>query len=53
MEKTWKPTVAGILAIIAGVALVIIGIVMLLELVSLAFWILGWDGCRCSLRPLH
>jgi len=44
MEKTWKPTVAGILAIIAGALQVILGMVCA---TGVGFWAgesFGWDG---------
>ena len=43
MEKTWKPTVAGILAIIAGVSLLIMGLVIL-GVGIIPFWFMGWFG---------
>jgi len=44
MEKTWKPTVGGILAIIAGALQVIFGIVVA-AVGSLAWFIgIGWLG---------
>ncbi len=43
MEKTWKPTVAGILAILAGVGLAITGLVTVgLAGAFIPFGFMGW-----------
>jgi hypothetical protein len=53
MEKTWKPTVAGILAIIAGSLQVIIGIAVATvsgiggALIGIG-WLTGWWGAAIS-----
>jgi hypothetical protein len=44
MEKTWKPTVGGILAIIAGALQVIAGLVVAIFGSIFTFWIMGWFG---------
>jgi hypothetical protein len=53
MEKTWKPTVAGILAIIAGALQVIVGIAVATvsgiggALIGIG-WLTGWWGAAIS-----
>jgi hypothetical protein len=43
MEKTWKPTVAGILAIIAGALEVIFGMIFAIGVgLSAGFFGMGW-----------
>ena len=51
MEKTWKPTVAGILAIIAGALEVIVGIVYA---TGVGFWagIIGMGWLSVIFAPL-
>jgi len=44
MEKTWKPTVGGILAIIAGVLQVILGLAVAIFGSIFTFWMMGWFG---------
>jgi hypothetical protein len=53
MEKTWKPTVAGILAILAGALQVIVGIAIAAvsgiggALIGIG-WLTGWLGAAIS-----
>jgi hypothetical protein len=44
MEKTWKPTVGGILAIIAGALQVILGLIVVIFGSIFTFWMMGLFG---------